>query len=547
MIPPSSLFRRLLVCCFLTVACLCSSGLLAIDTDPTRHCIVASSEGARPDCYADLTSLFIFSRTLADPVPGDGIPAGILGDTVETYNFDNVAPLDNLNEADVIWISPLPPDYNALRDVSDANGNGVLLDFVNQGGTLIIHARSSGSSDVLELDIAPGGVDYQRGSLQVDRFSSVTFSQPCHPYLTGEGYDGIALTEADFDRSPSSIGDGFLLGLESIPGVIVIMQANGNPVMIEYPWGSQGGRVIVTTVTYGAVNCNPGFLGDQVRQLMVYGASAVRAESQDSDNDGLTDVTECVHGTDRLNADTDADALTDGEEVLVFLTDPLDPNGDMDADGLTDSEEILMFMTDHNDADSDDDQLLDGEEVGHGTDPLDADTDDDELTDFAEIDSAEGSGCPDPLDADSDDDTLNDGEEVNVIETSPCLADTDGDGLADNVDPDPLNPGDILDIVEDELRVIADDILLLNLNEFNGSRNFIKRIRRNILSGRANLAANFLSADYVVLSLIVMQIMDARIDGEPFPRDWMPEDSAARIDLHNRVTDLIDTLLAELQ
>jgi hypothetical protein len=41
---------------------------------------------------------------------------------------------------------------------------------------------------------------------------------------------------------------------------------------------------------------------------------------------------------------------------------------------------------------------------------------------------------------DSDGDTLQDGAEIGTLGTDPCSADTDGDGMADNVDPDPLVP-----------------------------------------------------------------------------------------------------------
>jgi len=62
-------------------------------------------------------------------------------------------------------------------------------------------------------------------------------------------------------------------------------------------------------------------------------------EYVDTDADGLTDWDEVnVHGTDPLDADTDDDGLTDGDEVNVHGTDPLDP--DPDGDGRNDGQEI---------------------------------------------------------------------------------------------------------------------------------------------------------------------------------------------------------------
>lgn len=60
--------------------------------------------------------------------------------------------------------------------------------------------------------------------------------------------------------------------------------------------------------------------------------------SLDSDGDGLTDEEEAAIGTDIVNPDTDADDLTDGEEVNIYKTDPLKP--DTDGDGYLDGQEV---------------------------------------------------------------------------------------------------------------------------------------------------------------------------------------------------------------
>jgi hypothetical protein len=53
------------------------------------------------------------------------------------------------------------------------------------------------------------------------------------------------------------------------------------------------------------------------------GCDAIRTVP-DMDGDSLLDVEEASYGTDPLNPDTDGDGLTDGREVLVMGTDPLD-------------------------------------------------------------------------------------------------------------------------------------------------------------------------------------------------------------------------------
>jgi hypothetical protein len=79
------------------------------------------------------------------------------------------------------------------------------------------------------------------------------------------------------------------------------------------------------------------------------------------------------------------------------------------------------------DLDSDDDGLLDTQEVKLGTHPFLADTDGDGLADGDEVDFY----GTDPLRADTDGDGLDDAEEVQTDNTNPLIADTDGDGVAD--------------------------------------------------------------------------------------------------------------------
>lgn len=109
-------------------------------------------------------------------------------------------------------------------------------------------------------------------------------------------------------------------------------------------------------------------------------------------------------------------------------TDPSDAALDPDNDGLTNLREYQLG-TNLTDGDSDDDNLLDGEEVDtYGTDPLDADTDDDTLNDDVEVLRAPATNA---LLADSDTDGLSDADEINIHFTEPTLADSDGDGVND--------------------------------------------------------------------------------------------------------------------
>lgn len=97
----------------------------------------------------------------------------------------------------------------------------------------------------------------------------------------------------------------------------------------------------------------------------------------DSDGEGLFDWEELELGTDPYNPDTDADGLTDYEEVRVYGTDPLNP--DTDYDLLKDGDEVHIHGTNPLKWDTDDGGVSDGHEVledgtnpqaGHGADDL---------------------------------------------------------------------------------------------------------------------------------------------------------------------------------
>jgi hypothetical protein len=115
-----------------------------------------------------------------------------------------------------------------------------------------------------------------------------------------------------------------------------------------------------------------------------YPVVCVLLGATDTDGDYLPDSqglrTELSFGTDPLNPDTDGDGYPDGVEV-ANETDPTNPDshprdatGQLDKDGdfLHDGEELVFWGTDPLDPDSDDDGFLDGLEVViYGTDPLD--------------------------------------------------------------------------------------------------------------------------------------------------------------------------------
>ena len=112
-----------------------------------------------------------------------------------------------------------------------------------------------------------------------------------------------------------------------------------------------------------------------------------------------------------LDADTDGDEASDGQEKNSLGSDPLDP--DTDEDGIEDGREVeLMILVGH-----------------HCLSPTLADSDFDGLTDKEEVDGARGGLYPSfPCVSDSDNDGIYDSTE------SGHNLDTNFDGLVDNAD-----------------------------------------------------------------------------------------------------------------
>ena len=118
----------------------------------------------------------------------------------------------------------------------------------------------------------------------------------------------------------------------------------------------------------------------------------------DPDNDGLTNLQELQHGADPINTDSDADGLSDGDEVHIHGTAPNNPDTDgdgipdgedtdptnntnSDADGLPDEWEIKYFGNLNQDGagDPDEDKLNNITEYLLGTDPTQATSIDEQL------------------------------------------------------------------------------------------------------------------------------------------------------------------------
>ena len=127
-------------------------------------------------------------------------------------------------------------------------------------------------------------------------------------------------------------------------------------------------------------------------------------------------------GVEHEPIDTPTDASKQFLRLRFTNIPTTDPNlADFDGDGVSNIDELEIYHTDPFDPDTDHDGIPDGAEILAGKNPLN---------------SSDGN----PLFAiDSDGDGLSDAAEA-LLGTSPLLADSDGDGVPDNMDAFPLDP-----------------------------------------------------------------------------------------------------------
>ncbi|MBL4672468.1 MAG: FG-GAP repeat protein, partial [Arenicella sp.] len=297
------------------------------------------------------------------------------------------------------------PDFIAgsPRDSNNGSDSGSARAYSGSDGTLLFQMLGDAAGDYFGSSVS--GI----GDANGDGYADLVIGAP-QTYLSANGYakvisglDGRALHLVHGDSLYDKLGT-------SVSGVGDIDQDGYTEIIVGAPEddnnGSDSGSVRVYSIA------TQDYDGDGLTTLIDPAPINYTDATTDIDADGLTDFYEIDNGFDIFDPDMDNDGLIDGDEVNIYNSSPL--LSDTDGDQIPDFDEVSFGMdpADPNDIslDIDGDGLSNGFEFAYGT-----------LVD----------------NIDTDGDTISDGEEYNHIARShPLLADTDDDGIQDNLDTD---------------------------------------------------------------------------------------------------------------
>jgi len=338
--------------------------------------------------------------------------------------------------------NPAPPTGITLSGpagdfftMADDDGDNVVeyTDVGNAPGAVNVHINSDLIMTNVTIQYKPTDKIYQKStaSENVDRSSSSCMTDP-DPHSgdatscsAGCGSGGVNVNAIVYGLNAGCLAassvalalDAAMLAVDPTPDPIV-----------------GAGFLVITGVTIPTSDILATIIGIAKIALETYSLIACT----DLDGDGIPDVVELgTTGTSTTKTDTDGDAMGDSDEIgycAGYYGGTLRPNPnnpDSDSDGLMDGYELAPFATDVCVADTDCDTIPDGIEVACRTEPTAANGFYRGGTgSYADTFSALGYSFAFPTDFNDERDQPN-----------PREADTDGDGLRDDVE---FGPGVIV-------------------------------------------------------------------------------------------------------
>jgi hypothetical protein len=311
------------------------------------------------------------------PVVAEPAPETVVTDTAVATESD----LDADNYADALeWDLGLDPNnadtdadgvadgdelniYGTEPTVADTDGDGV-FDGEELFGILTDPlVWEDHTADAAAQSLAQEASSAPAQTLQPQNDVAL-LGQETSENLSATSGDAASLGTGDASAAPGTVTrDGVttsgiaLLGPDgtyrvtesSPPEVSVSGNTSTPPVIVPAPSSAPAPAAVVETVAAS----EPVVADDP--------SGAPVASSDDLDADNYADTLETEIGLDPANPDTDGDAVADGDEAGIYLTDPF--TWDSDGDGLSDGEELFATSTDPLLWDTNGNGASDGEEL----------------------------------------------------------------------------------------------------------------------------------------------------------------------------------------
>ncbi len=264
-----------------------------------------------------------------------------------------VARAQGINSPSIQGELQVEPFYNFITDLEPERIKGARrteLSISNTGNTFAtytIQARDREQAIQFEME----GKQYTLAPGQTERVTLRPVPKKRHLFGRPETYPfEITVSAVPQEQSLPQTQSGELIVPSRISSLMI-----GCVLLLLLACIIAGAIGVLSAVNTNNQNAT----GTVVAASTFTSATATALVEADTDQDGLSNIREAAIGTDPNIPDTDGDGLTDGEEIKVWHTNPLN-------------------------RDTDGDSLIDGQEIKIGTDPLNRDTD--------------GDGVPDNLD-----------------------------------------------------------------------------------------------------------------------------------------------------